>query len=276
MCRRLKVVDHQNNPLEKAGYLEFSGAHIYSILHGDPDPIARVLLVGPFASERYASYIPWVRWARFLAARRIQALRFDYRGVGESTGIFEEMSFGSWSQDVEFLANWLKAQSPNVPLILHGLELGALLANKTFSVGVGDALLLWSVPKSANEVLRRPLLRHIFMRFSERKPLSYYVRQLEADEHLEVDGYLWSGRLWRESFTFESPLDHCGGVRARPADGRPVKVVKLDSRASVLGGSSLGRYVSVNPDLGGLFAENFEWMAEALAMGKRSTLESSH
>src|SRR4051794_33824605 len=53
-------LETENNPLEKAGYLEFGGAHIYSVLHGVPDPIARVLLVGPFASERYASYIPWV------------------------------------------------------------------------------------------------------------------------------------------------------------------------------------------------------------------------
>jgi hypothetical protein len=265
----------ESNPLENAGYLEFNGAHIYSVLHGVRDPIARVLLVGPFASERYAAYIPWVRWARFLAARRIEALRFDYRGVGESTGAFEEMSFSSWREDVEFLARWLKAHSPDVPLVLHGLELGALLASKTFSGGVGDALLMWSVPKNANEVLRRPLARQVFMSFSERKPLSYYVRRLEADQPLEVDGYLWSGRLWRESFTFESPLDG-GEAGAFPA-GRPMKVVRLEGgEASVLRGSSLGRYVFVNPDLSGLFADNFAWMADALSMPGTATREIRH
>jgi hypothetical protein len=256
----------ENNPLETAGYLEFGGAHIYSVLHGVPDPIARVLLVGPFASERYASYIPWVRWARFLAERRIEALRFDYRGVGESTGAFEDMSFSGWSEDVEFLALWLKAHSPDVPLILHGLELGALLAGKTFAAGIGDALVLWSVPKNANEVLRRPLARQVFMSFSERKPLSYYVRRLEANQPMDVDGYPWSGRLWRESFTFESPLDDGDGMDALSNDGRPMKVVRLEGgQASVLRGSSLGRYVFVNPNLSGLFADNFAWMARAAA-----------
>jgi hypothetical protein len=72
-------VHRLNNPLEQAGYLEFRGDHLYSVLHGVPNPVARVLLVGPFASERYFSYLPWVRWARYLADRRIEALRFDYR-----------------------------------------------------------------------------------------------------------------------------------------------------------------------------------------------------
>ena len=82
-----------HNPLERAGYVESRGSQIYSVLHGVADPIARVLLVGPFASERFASYVPWVRWARYLASRRIEALRFDYRGVGESAGTFEDASF---------------------------------------------------------------------------------------------------------------------------------------------------------------------------------------
>src|SRR5271169_1081457 len=181
-------VDRQSNPLEQAGYLGSCGTYIYSVLHGVADPVARVLLVGPFASERYASYIPWVRWARFLAARRIEALRFDYRGVGESTGVFEDMSFGIWKDDVEFLAGWLKSRSPDVPLVLHGLELGALLASKIFAAGIGDALLLWSAPANANEVLRRPLSRHVFKSVYERKQVSHYVRQLEPDQVLDVDG----------------------------------------------------------------------------------------
>ena len=217
------------NPLEQAGYLESGGAHLYSVLHGVADPIARVLLVGPFASERFASYVPWVRWARFLASRRIEALRFDYRGVGESTGVFEEMSFDDWNQDVNFLAGWLKSQSPDVPLILHGLELGALLASKTFAAGAGDALLLWSAPANANEVLRRPLSRHVFK--------NVYRAEAIVGLHPTVGSRtsLWRwrvingpARLWRESFKFEAPIAQRRSCTDW-ARGRPVKVVKLDT-----------------------------------------------
>jgi hypothetical protein len=269
-------VESRSNPLERAGYFEFDGEHIYCVLHGVPDPIARVLLVGPFASERYASYVPWVRWARFLASRRIETLRFDYRGVGESTGRFEDMGFSNWSKDVEALACWLKVQSPEVPLVLHGMELGSLLARQTFSAGAGDALLLWSVPTNANEVLRRPLSRQVFMRFSKRTSLSHYIRRLEEDQPVEVDGYLWSGKLWRESLTFGSvDSNHEHGIYSDKE--QRIRVVKLEgSQASVLRGSSLGRYISVNPDLSALFADTFKWIEEVLTQDYGNNIKSSH
>jgi hypothetical protein len=263
-----------NNSLEQAGYLELGGVHIYSVLHGVANPVARVLLVGPFASERYVSYVPWVRWARFLAARRIEALRFDYRGVGESTGVFEDLSFDNWNEDVEFLAGWLKSRSPDVPLLLHGLDLGALLASRNFAAGTGDALLAWGMPANGNQVLRRPLSRQAFMSF-QRKSMADYVRVLEKDLPLEVEGYPWSGRLWRESFQFQAPVatgDHAGGNGAKP-----MRLVKLEgSRASMLTGSSLGFPVSLNPDLTDLFADNFAWIAEVVAPLRGDDSATSH
>ena len=263
--------DLSMNPLEQAGYFEVSGAHLYTVLHGVADPVARVLLVGPFASERHRSYIPWVRWARYLAARRIECLRFDYRGVGESTGVFEDMSFENWIEDVELLAGWLKSRLPDVPLALHGLELGALLAAKTFETGVGDALLLWAPPASANQALRATLMRrismdHAFKYGDERKPVSDYLRQLESGDFLDVDGYQWSGRLWRDSFRFELPAGMEGECNTTPACKRPVTIVKLDKHAAPLvKGSSVG-YEAINRDFSRLFDDNIEWIAHALAI----------
>jgi hypothetical protein len=141
-----------------------------------------------------------------------------------------------------------------MPLILHGLELGALLASKVFAAGVANALLLWSAPANAHEVLRTALLRRIavdnmFKYGDERKPVGDYVRQLET-EPLEVDGYQWSSRLWRDSITFETPLREGGEAGTPWAEGRPVRAVKLDkSTAPLVTGST---YVSINPDLNGL------------------------
>ena len=97
---------------EHTGYFAVPGAHLYTVLHRVEEPVARVLLCGPFASERHSSYDPWVRWARYLAQRGVEVLRYDYRGVGESEGIFEEMSFQHWSEDLQLLASWLKSRSP--------------------------------------------------------------------------------------------------------------------------------------------------------------------
>src|SRR5277367_3622317 len=128
---------------ERPGFFPVRDEQLYTVLHEVKQPLARVLLVGPFTLERHTSYRAWVQWARYLAARQIEVLRYDYRGIGESTGVFEELNFTHWSEDVILLADWLKCRSPHTPLSLHGLELGGLLAASAFHQGIGDGLLLW-------------------------------------------------------------------------------------------------------------------------------------
>lgn len=256
--------------LEQTGYFPVPGAYLYTVLHGVVDPVARVLLVGPFAWERHFSYIPWVRWARYLAARRIECLRYDYRGIGESTGAFEDLGFENWVEDVGLLAAWLKGRSPQLPLMLHGLELGALLANKTFETGIGDALLMWAPPASAQQALRATLLRrvsmeHAFKQKDERKSLSDYIRRLESGDVIEVEGYNWSRSLWQDSFNLEMPAATLVESSAASASKRPVRIVKLDKQAvPLIKGTSVG-FEAVSKDFSDLFADNFEWIAKELA-----------
>ncbi len=263
------------HPVEQAGYFPVSDAHLYTVLHGTVNPQARVLLVGSFASERHLSYIPWVRWARYLAARGVECLRYDHRGIGESTGVFEQLSFENWQEDVEALAIWLKGQSPDLPLVLHGLEVGALMAAKAFERGIGDGLLLWGPPATANQALRATLTRRIaldnaFKYGDERKPLSDYVQRLENGEFIDVDGYRWSGRLWRDSLDLQLPPGTGeAGSDAALAHGRPTRMLKPDKlKAPLIKGSSVG-YEAINRDFSGLYGENFEWLRKAVAVPRR-------
>jgi hypothetical protein len=258
------------NLTEHPGYLPVSGEHLYTVLHEVAEPVGRVLLVGPFASERHKSYIPWVRWARYLADRRIEVLRYDYRGIGESTGVFEQMTFDDWTEDVRTLCGWLRERTPSVPLILHGMEVGALLAGRIFNEGIGDGLLLWSPPANANQALRRTLLRwvgleQIFQCPEERKPASQHIRQLESGESLDVEGYSWSPDLWRSSFGFEMPESLVDGDIATAVYKRPVEIVTLGREASPLvKGGSVG--YDEAKDFTWLFDANFDWLASVLAL----------
>lgn len=257
-------------PLEQAGYFGVPGAELYTVLHGAADPVARVLLVGPLASERHYSYIPWVRWARYLSERRVESLRYDYRGIGESTGAFEQMSFEHWIEDAELLARWLSERDPAVPVVLHGLGLGALLAAKAFEKGLGSGLLMWAPPADAHRALRSLLVRSINLEQSfkfgdERKLPSEYLGQLESGVSIEVDGYRWSGNLWRDSFGHPMPFRIEEGAEAlAAAEKRPIRAVKLDHRdAPLVNGSAVG-YEAVTKDFTRLFAENFEWLTTSI------------
>jgi alpha/beta superfamily hydrolase len=260
----------ETNLPERAGFFDVSGAQLYTVLHKVADPVARALLVGPFASERHTSYGPWVRWARYLAEKRIEVLRYDYRGIGESTGVFEEMTFEDWYEDVRLLAEWLKYQTPNVPLMLHGLEIGALLAGKVFQTGIGDALLLWSPSANANQALRLTLLRWVgleqLLKYTEeRKTAADYIRQLEQGSSIEVAGYEWSPRLWNDSFHFEMPSDMDTEDKATQRYERPVRIAALGADAAPLAKKGIVGGGDEIKDFTWLYSHHFNWVSEVLA-----------
>jgi pimeloyl-ACP methyl ester carboxylesterase len=259
---------------EHAGYFPVPGGHLYTVLHEVENPVARVLLVGPFASERHNSYLPWVRWARYLAAQQIEVLRYDYRGIGESTGSFEQMTFAEWREDVQLLSYWLDSRSPQVPLILHGLGLGAVLAGDAFDSGLGNGLLLWSPPANANQALRATLMRwvgieQIFKFGDESRTTSDYIREIEEGSPLNVDGYRWSPSLWKESFSFPLPTALASEESAAKVYRRPVKIVKLTRDASPLTKGGIVGYDDLK-DFSWLYAPNREWIADIAAQQSRS------
>jgi hypothetical protein len=252
--------------IERAGYFAVPGAHLYAVVHENPEPTARVLLVGPFASERHNTYIPWVRWARFLASHGIEVLRYDYRGIGESTGALEEMTFEHWSEDIRVLSEWLASRANKAPVILHGLSMGAVLAGRAFDSGVGDGLLMWSPPASANHALRSMLARwvgleQIFKFGVNRRSVSDYIRDFEQGSPLEVEGYKWSNQLWNESFRVTLPEPLMNEESIAGAYDRPVKITRLGKEAAPLATGGLVGYDDLK-DFTWLFQPQFEWIAE--------------
>lgn len=255
--------------LELADYFALQDERIYYALHRtELGPKARVLLVGPFVSERPHRYIPWVRWARFLAANGYETMRFDFRGCGESTGRFEDYGFKAWQDDTEACSRLLQARNPDVPVLLHGLGMGALIAQQAFRAGYGTALALWLPPLSAREglyqQLQLKLANDFVLRPPVRKTRDQYVEKLEAGATIEVEGYLWTKRLWDEAAELVLNTEQSG------PGSRPVAIIQLDALGVHLFGgvgpnpcrqAGAGRQLRlVNPDLSATFKDTLAWL----------------
>jgi len=191
--------------LESPRYFDFADGQIYTVTHAAMRPRrGTVLLCGPFGIERERSYMTLVQWARTLADRGFEVMRFDYRGHGESTGCFEDMTLARWREDAAFCASRLSAAMHGDALVLQGTRLGALIAAELFASGVGDGLLLWEPPVSA-EALLRDTLRHNLIQQRMAEPdapprvREQLIAALEAGEHVNVDGYFWSLDLWKDA-----------------------------------------------------------------------------
>jgi hypothetical protein len=148
--------------------------------------------------------------------------------------------------------------------VLHGLELGAILAGKCFDQGIGDALLMWSPPGSANHALRASLLqwatvKQLLESPENRTSAAKYIDQLQQGGVIDVQGYQWCGNLWRDSIDFKLPASLDDESSASMAYKRPVSIVKLGKNASPLVQPFRG-YLE-NRDFSWLYVANFQWIA---------------
>lgn len=255
---------------QEEGYLGVGNEQVYYVRHTAKDARAVAVLAGPFAAERAHVYISWVRWARYLAARGIEVIRFDYRGTGESTGRFEDVAFSAWLEDLRQVAWLAKAGRP---LILHGYRMGALLCAKAFAAGIGDAMLLWFPAKSARDMLYEGLRQRIMADFGqkegERPDRDQYMAKIEAGEVVEVEGYPWTARLLAEAN--DLPL-----ILPGPEHPRPHRLVKSSVEAGPLA-TPYARPPNpraraperpLNPDLSAFFASEHAWLMDAVTANK--------
>jgi pimeloyl-ACP methyl ester carboxylesterase len=266
---------------EEFGYLESGGEQIYYAFHRAKRPEAQMLLPGHYVTERPFAYALWARWARYLADRGISALRFDYRGCGESTGEFERFTFMSWLEDCRALYAFLKAQAPGLPIVLGGIGLGGLLSSQLFAEGLGKLMLLWSPAANGTDALRDTLLRRLAFDMANpgsgrAKSWSDYESSLQEGNSIEAAGYTLSPDSWRSAVQMKLALPPSGPEKDMDAHGRFWKVIKLrQAHVPLVPGGGLWqalnpgvqmRLAPLNPDLQDFYAENVNWIRSKLSL----------
>jgi hypothetical protein len=257
------------------GFLPQGDSQVYYVHHSaHGDRKGKVLLVGPFANERTCSMTTWRRWSEFLAQRGLEVLRFDYRGMGESSGDFKEMGLDSWLDDTRLVFEHFEG-GEDVPIIINGLRLGALLASHHFAEGAGHGLLMWDPPRSTVEMLKQTLRVRLTVDMAadpdaKRVTRDEYISQIEKGEFVNVEGFHWGEKLWTSATQFETRIPDEDERRPHwviHLDKRPPSRVLSPGRSEIISLKSppfwkLGPFLA--PDLTDLFessvAKIHEWL----------------
>lgn len=184
----------------------------------------------PFAEEKLWAHRVYVNMAREFASQGMPVLRFDYRGYGDSDGLFEQSTLAGQIADVQAAIAVLRARAPQLRHIgLLGLRYGATLALLAAAGNQAvDHLILWdpviSTEQYLQDQLRSNLTTQMVLHGKVVTNRDALVAGIRAGESVNIDGYDL-GNPFYDEFCAARPLD-----AARRYSGR-AQIVEI-ARAS--------------------------------------------
>ncbi len=111
-----------------------------------------ILFCYPIPPKYQLCYGAFKRLAGALAREGFDVLRFDYTGIGDSSGEAADASVERWGGDVDTALAYLRSRSAGHGVSLVGMRLGAALAAQASArVGTIDRLVLWEPVVVGNE-----------------------------------------------------------------------------------------------------------------------------
>lgn len=129
---------------------EVSGERIFGMLHlpmGASTPRPCVLMLHGFTGTSIEPHRVFVLMARAFATAGIAALRFDFRGSGQSEGVFSDMTLTRELEDALAAVSLLEGRSDVIDrsrLGILGLSMGGLMAALTAGTVTVKSLALWA------------------------------------------------------------------------------------------------------------------------------------
>lgn len=134
---------------ESAIHFDVNGQRCHGMVHMPQNLTARVpavLMLHGFTGQRMEPHRLFVLFSRLLAQHGIASLRFDFRGSGESEGLFEEMTVSRELEDViaahKYLLSRPEVDGSRVGLL--GLSMGGMVAALSMAHLQMAALCLWA------------------------------------------------------------------------------------------------------------------------------------
>ena len=218
--------------MEKPFFFSCEGFKLFSMLHVPGKlPVKKTGFVfcAPFAEEKLWSQRVFVNFARALAKNGYYSLRFDYRGHGDSDGVFEDATIETRLSDIKNSVDFLKKQTGVENVCVLGLRIGATLAALFSKTDKIDFLILWEPiidgQKYIQQCLRSNLATQMSLYRKIRKTREQLIEQLKIGGYVNIDGYLISREFYDQIIDIN--LNKQAGHMKQP-----VLVCKINKTAS--------------------------------------------
>ena len=167
------------------------------------------ILLNPLDNEANNAMRFYARMARRLASHQIPVLRFDYRGTGNSSCLFSEVSLETLVDDIERIREFgARAYGIN-PTCVAGARFGATLALiYAGRYGQTDDLILWDPILDVRRefktyFINKTLLNHKMM--GDRSKDYSISRRLAEDGVVELSSTPFGQRFYDELANFSLP-----------------------------------------------------------------------
>ena len=192
----------ENSVTAKSGeqmfFFENNGSRLFGVLHTPIDETLKKpfgwVFCSPFGEERGFSQRLMVEWARVLCQEGYCVLRFDYRGYGDSDGLFESFTIDNHLEDLGVAIEEFQ-ELAGVPIGgLCGLRLGATVAAlgaERFAPHAG--LILWEPivkgGKYADQLLRGVMAKEMSNTGKAPRTRAQLKQCLSRGEQVVVEGH---------------------------------------------------------------------------------------
>jgi len=201
---RKNDMNSDRSPLDvETFFLPETDGSRYCVLHRPrKTPRGAVVYVHPFAEEMNKARRMAALQARRMATEGYGVLQIDLLGCGDSSGDFADATWDNWCSDVAHAVRLIEERIPDVPLVLWGLRLGALIALSAASMqGLAPrCFLLWQPIISGRAYLREFIRIHAVGQMLSGKPsegIEAIRERLLDGQSVEIAGYTLSAALAR-------------------------------------------------------------------------------
>lgn len=191
------------------------GQRLFGIFHepaGDGRNDLGWVFCHPFAEEKLWAHRVYVNMAREFARQGMSVLRFDYRGYGDSDGLFEQSTLAGQVADIQAAIDVLRDREPQLRHIgLLGLRYGATLALLAGAENQSvDHLILWdpvvSTEQYLQDQLRSNLTTQMVLHGKVVTNRDALVAGIRSGEFVNIDGYDL-GNPFYDEFCAAQPLE---------------------------------------------------------------------